>query len=156
MSSTYWTRPVNGFITWSVWKDLDYQELIRVYLSLIRPICEYACPVWSSSLTQEQQNNIESIQKRALHIISPGVSYEVNCEYFNIPTLRKRREVLCMKFFNNMKDDNHVLNHLLPPKREHHYQLRSTPDYAHVRCKTERYKNSFVPWCVRNESWTVL
>jgi hypothetical protein len=37
----------------------------KTYISLTRPVLEYACPV----LTQEQELNIERVQKRACKII---------------------------------------------------------------------------------------
>jgi hypothetical protein len=37
-------------------------DLLHVYKSLIRLICEYACPVWSTSLTFTLSDQIESIQ----------------------------------------------------------------------------------------------
>ena len=44
-------------------------DLLCIYKSVIRPVAEYACPAWHSSLTVEQSNRIESFQKRALKII---------------------------------------------------------------------------------------
>ena len=42
---------------------------LRVYLSFIRPLLEYACPVWHSQLSNELSDKIESVQKRSLRII---------------------------------------------------------------------------------------
>ena len=39
--------------------DLQY-----FYISIVRPVLEYACQVWHSSLTKEQSTSIEKIQKR--------------------------------------------------------------------------------------------
>jgi len=36
---------------------------------MIRPVLEYACPVWPSGLTVEHRNRIEAIQKRVFRII---------------------------------------------------------------------------------------
>ena len=41
-------------------------DLLHFYMSVIRPILEYACPVWHNSLTFEQNKRLEFIQKRAL------------------------------------------------------------------------------------------
>ena len=48
---------------------LPHEDLITVYRSYIRPICEYGCPVWNGGLTTKLSNSLESIQKRALRII---------------------------------------------------------------------------------------
>jgi len=36
---------------------------------VIRPVLEYAAPVWHHSLNKSQKNQIEAIQKRAIRII---------------------------------------------------------------------------------------
>ncbi len=35
--------------------------LIRIFLALVRSVCEYGCPVWSTGLTKPQNNTLESI-----------------------------------------------------------------------------------------------
>ncbi len=44
-------------------------DLVCIYLTLVRPVVEYAYLVWSTGLTKEQSQTLESIQKRALRII---------------------------------------------------------------------------------------
>ena len=44
-------------------------QLLHFYISVIRPVLEYAVPVWHHLLTKTQTNSIESVQKRALRII---------------------------------------------------------------------------------------
>jgi len=48
--------------------SVDPDDLYHFYTTVIRPILEYACPVWHSSLTVEHSNRIEAIQKRAFRI----------------------------------------------------------------------------------------
>ena len=129
---------------------LTESDLRRVYTTLIRPVCEYACPVWSPSLTSEQRNIIESIQKRALKIIRPQDSYDEACTHLNLPSLCSRRDNICASFFDNMKLSSHSLHNLLPPKRQCDYRLRNHSTYPKPKCKTNRYKNSFIPWCLFN------
>ena len=50
-------------------------EFCVVYGGYVRPILEYADVVWHSSITFKQSRDIESIQRRACHIIL-GNSYE--------------------------------------------------------------------------------
>jgi len=45
------------------------EDLISFFASVIRPVLEYACPVWHSNLTKGQHDLLESLQKRALKII---------------------------------------------------------------------------------------
>ena len=44
-------------------------DMKRFYTAVIRPILEYDAQIWNGSLTKDQNNNIERIQKRALGII---------------------------------------------------------------------------------------
>ena len=69
-----------------------------------------AYPVWNRALTQIEA--LERVQKTALPIIR-GVNhtlYENALGYFNISTLKERREALCLKFaikaYKNTKFSN--------------------------------------------------
>ena len=50
-------------------------DLKSSYYAVIRSTLEYGAQVWHGNLTQEQCNNIERIQKRALRIIHPEHKY---------------------------------------------------------------------------------
>ena len=39
------------------------QDLRQYYISIVRPVCEYAVPVWAASLTQKQIQKIEIVEK---------------------------------------------------------------------------------------------
>ena len=40
--------------------------------------------------------------------------------------------------------------YMLPPVRNSKYELRHSSAYPLPKCRTSRYKNSFVPWCLYN------
>ena len=75
------------------------QDLLKFYTGIIRPVCEYAAPVWATSLTQNQKDKLENIQKRALNIIKPGLQYQESLQQLNLMTLEKRRLNICKDFF---------------------------------------------------------
>jgi len=54
-------------------------DLLHYYKTVIRPVIEYACPVWLSSLTVDGLRRLETIQKRAIMIISGANDYEFYC-----------------------------------------------------------------------------
>ena len=90
----------------------DEHHLFETYIQQIRSISEMACPVWNGALTQIEALSLERVQKTALAIIR-GVnhtSYEDALGYFNISTLKERREALCLKFaikaYKNTKFSN--------------------------------------------------
>ena len=49
--------------------------LVHFFRSVVVPQLEHACPVWTTSITEEQKTMIESVQKRALKIIYPDLDY---------------------------------------------------------------------------------
>jgi len=49
--------------------------MLLFYLTCIRPILEYACPVFHHFLPQYLSNEMEKLQKRALQIILPDLSH---------------------------------------------------------------------------------
>jgi len=67
------------------------KDLIIVYCAFIRPVLEYASPVWHFSLTQSLSDQIEHIQKRTIKIAFPEDSYSTSLEMANLPTLYQRR-----------------------------------------------------------------
>ena len=64
--------------------SVTVDDLLQYYKSVIRPIIEYACPVWQSGLTIEQRDRLESIQRRALKLIFSSLDYELYCALYNI------------------------------------------------------------------------
>ena len=53
---------------------LPMEDLVSVFVSYVRPVVEYATPVWHGSLIDNQSKKMESIQKRACQIIL-GANY---------------------------------------------------------------------------------
>ena len=43
---------------------ISQNDLVKIYVSIIRPVLEYACPVWSTRLPTYLSDAIELIQKR--------------------------------------------------------------------------------------------
>ena len=42
---------------------ITQEDLVNVYVSVVKPVLEYACPVWHTNLPQYLPDNIEVIQK---------------------------------------------------------------------------------------------
>ena len=54
---------------------IGQHDLVTIYVSVIRPVLEYACPVWHTNLNRHLHESIETVQKRALKCIYPGNEY---------------------------------------------------------------------------------
>ena len=51
------------------------KDMLLFYKTCILPVSEYACPLFHHSLPQYLSNEMERLQKRALRIIQPDLSY---------------------------------------------------------------------------------
>ena len=127
--------------------------MVTVSCCYIRPVLEYAGPVWHTSLTEAQTHKIELVQKRALRIILDR-NYTVYNEALNVcklPSLNCRRDTLLenfgMKMFHSVKH-----RHLLPPTKAStcRRELRDMSGLCTIRCHTERYRNSTIHFLARN------
>ena len=91
--SRYWTLrnlKASGFSS---------DELVTVYKTIIRPVADYCCPVYHSSLTEEQDYELEKLQKGALKCIyGPGISARQMRDLSGLPSLRQRRIDITDKF----------------------------------------------------------
>ena len=127
-------------------------DLVTVYTCYIRPILEYASPVWHPGLTTKLSSRIEGVQRRALRVIL-GVhytSYANACARLNLPTLGSRREGLTLNFAKSLEQSK-LYRHLLPLSRADisGRTTRSSHKLDSVPCRTERYRSSAIPYMTR-------
>ena len=132
---------------------LSEDDLVYFYCTVVRPILEYACCVWHSSLTRQQSDCIEQIQKRALGIIFGfSLSYSDKLAIAQLELLSDRREELCRRLFTDIvSDSEHCLHQLLPRKRSATSVVTRSQDtvtFALPRYRTSRFKKSFVMYCL--------
>ena len=124
--------------------------LVKVYCANVRPVLEYACPVWHTNLTNIQSQLLETVQKRAFKIVYPESSYSTALKDCNIPTLHSRREQLCQFYFKDISDPTNKINDLLPLVRNNTHNTRLKNAYVLPKCHTNRFKNSFIPYALYN------
>ena len=76
------------------------EDLIHVYKTYIRSRLEFSCTVWHSSLTKNNEMDIERVQKAALKVILKDkyVNYHKALRLLDLESLHVRRERLCLKF----------------------------------------------------------
>ena len=63
---------------------LATSELLTFYLCCIRPIAEYGCQLFHNALPKHLSADLERIQKRALRIIHPELTYNNNNNFISI------------------------------------------------------------------------
>ena len=139
------------------------EELIIAWSSILRPITEYAAPLWHSGLTEGDGYRIELLQKKALSIIL-GTVYVDNKRYYKLnnellsytdtlqkvglTTLNERRVVLTSKFaIETAKNEKH--NDMFLKKQSSSITTRNMFVLEEPYCKTERYYKSAIPFMSR-------
>ena len=126
---------------------LSKTDLVIIYCSFVRSVVEYAAPAWSN-VTMYLSDSIETIQKRALRIIYPSLTYEDALVHSSLRTLVARREDLCKSFIhklrsNNINVNNNPVAQLINTQsqvHEHNYELRTQPTNPPFT-RTDRFKN---------------
>ena len=88
---------------------LSITDLVIIYCSFVRSVVEYAAPAWSN-VTMYLSDSIETIQKRALRIIYPSLTYGDALVHSSLKTLVARREDLCKSFMHKLRSNNINVN----------------------------------------------
>lgn len=142
---------------------LSLDELVVGWKSMIRPVTEYAAPLWHSGLCNVDINKLEKLQKRALGLIM-GTTYIENKRYYTFGnthlsynealektglfTLDKRREILTGKFaIQAFKNERH--QNIFEKKVSERAKGINDPKVQEKLCKTDRYYKSAVPYMSR-------
>jgi len=133
---------------------LSTDQLLHYYTSVILPVLEYCAPVWHYALTKDQSQQLERIQKRAIHIIfnfTRGMPYNSMLYIANINTLASRRNDLSQKFFRDITQPSSCLHRLLPAPRDQSIvsRLRTSGLFPKVYTRTKRYC-SFINHALNN------
>ena len=129
---------------------VENDNILKVYLTIVRPVLEYAVPVWQA-IPDYLSEAIEVVQKRSLKIIYPECdSYTDALNLADIPTLKSRRDLLCEKYMDKMKSKDHPLHNLLPKpvvvENQRNLRRKSEQFYLfknNTVCKTNRAQSFF-------------
>ena len=131
----------------------------NLYKTLVRPILEYACPVWSPHLAKDI-HEIDKVQRRASRIAlnqrRQEMAYEERCKLLKWNSLVRRREFLslveCYKIVFNLNglnfSDYFELCRNTKTRSNHPYKIQTK--LAKLNC----YKHSFFVKIIK--SWNDL
>jgi hypothetical protein len=96
---------------------LPIHDLLLFYKTCIRPVIEYASPVFHNALPQYLLNVLERLQKHALRILYPELSYILALDMSGMATLYERREEASSLLFQEVVEhSDHKLHKLSPPQ----------------------------------------
>ena len=84
-------KKVLGLLYWKFYGCSNTNTLIQLYISLVRPHLEYACPVWAPHMAKDI-HAIESVQKFACRMATHNwnLGYHELLSMTELPTLEKR------------------------------------------------------------------
>ena len=132
------------------------EEMVHFWIMYCRSVLEQSAVLWSSSLTQENKDNLERMQKCFVKLIYPkkyktedDKSYTDLLLELNLQTLENRRENLCLKFakdgikFNKLKDlfPENINDHIMETRHQEKFKI--------LHANTNRFKNSSIPYMQR-------
>ena len=106
----------NYFITILKRSGVQFDGLVRCYCTFVRPLLEYAAPVWHPGLTIQQSDVLEQVQRQVFGVLLPDSSYSEARHISGLPTLSERRTNLCLSFASGLARSTEF-NHWLPPRR---------------------------------------
>ena len=149
------------FLLWKLKQfGLKQKELLTAWKVLLRPIAEYAAPLWHSGLSNCDSKKLERLQKRAVGLIlgttyvnyercykvkGENVSYETALKFLEIPKLAERRESLTLTFaIDTLKSEIH--KGFFEEKDNVRPNARFKPIVQEETCRTDRLKNSAIPY----------
>ena len=120
-------------------------DLKTIYISYIRSVLEQSAVVWHSSLTEENINDLERVQKTSLRIILKKrfAKYEHALNVLGLDDLVTRRNQLCKTFANRSYKDNSI--HFELSEKLHPMQTRQINKFKIPYCNTQRLSMSALP-----------
>ena len=131
---------------------VDTADLIHIYIH-VRSHVEYCSVVWHSTLTKQQIDYIENIQKLSLKIIlgQEYSTYEFALECTGLQKLSERRENRCLKF--GLQSLLHPVNNKMFPVNpqilENPHNTRNTEHFVVNKANSESYRKSAIPYIQR-------
>ena len=126
-----------------------FPKITHLLLSTcIRPVLEYCAPLYNHAFSANLSEDQEHIQKSALSVIriSPGLSYHVILELYNIRSLQAgAKNNVLNSLTQSYLDTAHKLHHLLPPNNISRHNFRNQRNFMLLKMDTNRYTNTFNP-----------
>ena len=122
---------------------MNPNDLLFVYLSVLRPVLDFAAPTYHPLLTVTQTAALEALQRKAYKIIyGSDVSYLEALACSNTDTLQDRRQKLTENFAIKTQKNPRYTDGWFPKKPPQHYLTRKTRPFLEIQPRTERMKRN--------------
>ena len=119
-------------------------EMVHLWITYCRSILEQSAVVWQGGLTDQNRQDLERTQKSFAKLILKNnyENYNNALKRLNIPTLESRRDLICLRFAKNCRNNN-KMKHLFPLNSvKHNHSLRRTQKFHVHKANTERFEKS--------------
>ena len=146
-----------GLLCRNLYQFADSSTLLKLYISLVRPLTEYACAIWDPHLSKDILA-LENTQKFALRVCNWRADYDLLLNQAHLPWLSSRREVLkqypLFRTFTRKVayHDSPLVRQSspYPPTNSRTLQLST------LHARTDHFKYSFFPCIIYTEAWNSL
>ena len=123
------------------------EEKKNIYVLYIRSILEQSCVVWHSSLTQDNADDLERVQKCAVRIIL-GNEYPQNYDQAlvkaDLDLLKERRSQLCKDFAKKCIQNEKTEDMFKKTNPKHKMKTKKSNIYKINHANTKRFQNSAI------------
>ena len=122
------------------------EDLVLIYCQYIRVILEFNSNVWFSSITKDESEDIERVQKNVCRLLlkSEYTDYNDALQKLKLDSLEERRTKLATKFAKGcVKLDE--MKYLFKLHKPNKYDMRSSDQYDVKFAAKKRLFNSAIP-----------
>ena len=125
-------------------------DMLTAYKTYIRSILEQSCVIWHSSITEEDREGLERVQKNACRNIlkEKYLNYELSFLSLKLDKLFTRREKLLYSFGKKCLTLEQPKELFPKNNKSHIMNTRIPEEYQVIKTNTDRFKNSTVP-CIQ-------
>ena len=119
-------------------------EMVELWKVFCRGILEQTCPLWDSSLTEQNISDLERVQKTFVKLILEEgyTTYQQGLETLMLDSLEKRRKILTLRFAKTSLADG-FFRDLFPFRSQKHVmKTRKSEKYLVTHAHTERFRKS--------------
>ena len=127
--------------------------LDNIYKAFIRPILEYASVI-IDGCSETVTKKLEQVQRKAALAVTGGYACTSNNKLlkelgWDLLETRRKYQKLCLLFKIKHSLTNDYMKSMIPAQPEFHYGLRSPNTFPVIKCRTVKYKRSFMPSTVQ-------
>ena len=121
------------------------EEMVHIWVVYCRSVLEQSAVVWSSSISDENSNDLERTQKVFAKLVLKNKykDYETSLGLLNLETLYERRKQLYSSFANKCIKNGKLKQHF-PENEKNQIETRQQEKYKIEHANTNRMKNSSI------------